>query len=474
MHCNWKLKLFLFLSVHSLGDAARSPTAEPQASSPTPEYHQLPPLREQAKIQDAWTKERRAHIGTILKKNGVDAWLVSQREYAEETVFWSLKSATQFSARRRTTMLFFASPSGYSPSSYTWVDNTPHLWEQARAALTAHSPKKIAVDIHPEIAFSSGLHAGELEALRKGLGPEWSTRLTSEPMLAVEYIATMPRARADWYRRLQSTAWAVISEGFSEKVIQPGTTTTTDVEWWFREKLQQMNYTTWFHPSVSIIDGKVWFASIKGQSDDVIRYGDLLHVDFGLAALGMNTDTQHLAYVLHPGEADDMVPQGLQEGLRKGNRAQDVVKRNMKVGRTGNEVLLASLEDMRMEGIDGKVYCHPIGDWGHSAGTLIGMTNLQGGVPILGDLPLLPETYYSIELLVNHFVPERNATLSFPLEEDVMWSPAEDSALGTGSDSTWKWAFGRQERFHLIRTPSSGLREGIRDGPSNLEPHRDL
>lgn len=153
---------------------------------------------------------------------------VRQREYAEETVFWSIKSAKEMSARRRTTLLFFADiPDKQTPNSYKWVDNTPGLWAEIRAALSARRAKKIALDIHPEISFSSGLHAGELQAVREGLGPEWAARFVSKPMLAVEYIATMPQSRAKWYHRLQSTAWAMISEAFSEKVIQPGVTTTT-------------------------------------------------------------------------------------------------------------------------------------------------------------------------------------------------------------------------------------------------------
>jgi len=154
------------------------------------------------------------------------------------------------------------------------------------------------------------------------------------------------------------------------------------VEWWLREKLQQMNYTTWFHPDVSIIDENAWKFSpaeaTRGRATatttrDTIKHGDMLHVDFGLTALGLNTDTQHLAYVLRPGESEDDIPQGLKDGLRKGNRAQDIVISHMKVGQTGNAILQASLEQMHREGIEGKVYCHPIGDWGHSAGTLIGM-----------------------------------------------------------------------------------------------------
>lgn len=160
-------------------------------------------------------------------------------------------------------------------------------------------------------------------------------------------------------------------------LLQATKKTPQDVEWWLREKLQQLNYTTWFHPDVSIINRHGWhFRSEEPPStnlNDVIRHGDMLHVDFGLTALGLNTDTQHLAYVLHPGQTEGEIPRSLREGLKKGNRAQDIVISHMKIGRTGNEILRASLEQMRREGIEGKVYCHPIGDWGHSAGTLIGM-----------------------------------------------------------------------------------------------------
>lgn len=248
-----------------------------------------------------------------------------------------------------------------------------------------------------------------------------------------------------------------------------------------RDKLQQLNYTTWFHPDVTIVDNSSWDFYTDSppattlddteETDPVINHGDMLHVDFGVTALGLNTDTQHLAYVLGPGETEADIPQGLIDGLGKGNRAQDIVVSHMEVGKTGTEILKAALDQMKSEGIEGRVYSHPIGDWGHSAGTLIGacsplasvptpltdemtgMTNAQDGVPVLGDLPLLSNTYYSIELLVRHFVAERNETWSFPLEEDITW----DFDQTAKSASPWKWAFGRQEKFHLIRSQKSAL-----------------
>lgn len=41
-----------------------------------PQVQILPRLREQARIVDAWTEERKALIPSILQKYGVDAWLV--------------------------------------------------------------------------------------------------------------------------------------------------------------------------------------------------------------------------------------------------------------------------------------------------------------------------------------------------------------------------------------------------------------
>ena len=221
-----------------------------------------------------------------------------------------------------------------------------------------------------------------------------------------------------------------------------------------------LNVTTWNHPRVSVITPES-FPGWAGTKD-VIHEGDLLHVDFGITAMGMNTDVQHMAYVLRTSQGEIDAPAGLKDGLRKANRMQDIVLENMRAGKTGNEVLSEVLAQMADEEIQGQIYCHPIGDWGHAPGAVMGeshqyyrsssgreltrwrlpgFTNLPDFVPVLGELRILPNTYYSIELYAYSFVPERNETLRFRVEENAFWNATTER---------WHFVRGRQERFHLV------------------------
>jgi hypothetical protein len=103
----------------------------------------------------------------------------------------------------------------------------------------------------------------------------------------------------------------------------------------------------------------------------------MLHVDIGITAMGMNTDTQHLGYILRSNESSP--PRSLVHGLHRANRMQDLNRKEMVPGRTGDDVFFRVKADMRAEGLEGNIYSHPIGDYGHSAGAIIGMTNLQDG-----------------------------------------------------------------------------------------------
>jgi Xaa-Pro aminopeptidase len=299
------------------------------------------------------------------------------------------------------------------------------------------NPQRIAVNISRTHAFSDGLTAGEWDALREALGERYASRIQPKELLPLQFIEERLPEMMSTYRRMQEEVHEIIATAFSNRTIVPGETRTEDVVWWLRQRVNDLGFGDWFQPSVSVQRKGVEMAD---SANPVIVRGDVLHTDFGLTALGLNTDTQHMGYVLREGEAE--APAGLLAALHRANRLQDLLLEEMEPGHTGNQVLQRTLERMRSEGIDGSIYTHPIGDHGHGAGPLIGRWDRQDGVPGRGDVELRPDTWFSIELQATTPVAEWSGQpVRMALEEEA-W---------IDSSGRRQWVLRRQERFHLIR-----------------------
>ena len=243
------------------------------------------------------------------------------------------------------------------------------------------------------------------------------------------------------YRQMMEIVHSLISRAFSNEVIAPGKTTNEDVVWWLRQKVNDAGLGTWFQPSVTVLrKGLSATTRLNPRDGIVIERGDVLHTDFGITAMRLNTDTQHMGYVLREGETT--VPAGIQAALRNTNRLQDLTMARMHPGRTGNEVLADVLHAMREEKIDGSVYTHPIGDHGHAAGPLIGLWDLQQGVPGRGDVPLIAGSWFSIELQATTPVPEWDG-------QKLQVAQEEDAVLD--EQGKMSWVLKRQTEFHLVR-----------------------
>lgn len=417
-------------------------------------------LREQAAIQQEWVQARLDKVlPELMRESGVAMWILSMREFNEDPVFSSIVAPTTMSARRRTIFIFFdrgpdkgveriALGGGSQGGLYATVRDTGTVtgelseteqWRLLRKIVEDRNPRTIAVNISPTHAFADGLSASEWDQLRAALGTAENRKIVQAERLAVELIEVRLPEMLPVYRHLMQWAHAIIGEAFSRAVITPGKTRTDDVAWWMRQRALNLGFAAWFHPSVDIQRRK------SPQDEDVdtsriIQRGDLLHCDFGISAMRLNTDTQHMAYVLREGESD--APEGLKHALRRSNRLQDLLLGNMRAGRTGNDILMATLEQMRAEGIEGSVYSHPIGEHGHGAGPLIGLWDRQEPIPGRGDLPVRRNSWYSIELQATTMVPEWG-------NQPVRSAQEEDACVD--ADGSVRWVLTRQGQLHLIR-----------------------
>lgn len=420
-------------------------------------------LREQAELQQQWLAKRLdTALPRLMRWYGVDMWVIPMREYAEDPVFSSLVSPTTFAARRRTIYVFFdrgpekgierlALGGSSQDGVFKAVRSTKTLpggvqaelwgdqqWQLLKQTIAERNPRTIAIDVSRTFAFADGLTAGEYEGMREALGPEWSGRFKPAEGLAVDLIATRLPEEEKFYRDLNVLVWEVLSTAFSNKVITPGVTHTEDVVWWMRQWVNDLGLGTWFQPSVEVQRQGMTEATLG--DNPVIERGDVLHCDFGITALRLNSDTQHMGYVLKPGETS--VPAGIKQALATSNRLQDITLSEVRPGRTGNEILKSARARMKSEGIDGTIYSHPIGMHGHGAGPLIGLWDYQEGVPGRGDHRVIPNQWFSVELQATSPVPEWGGQkLRSAQEEDIIIDAAGKS----------RWAYQRQTEFHLVR-----------------------
>lgn len=416
--------------------------------------------REQAKVTEGWLEHRMQHVlPELMERSGIDMWVVISREYNEDPVIKTFLPPQWFAARRRTMLLMYKIPGEKKVESLAvarydvgrsfqraWSpEETPDQWKRLAQLIKERNPEKIGINISEDFGHADGLVHTEHQLLKENLGEEFSQKLVSAQDLAVAWLETRSQPEMETYRQLQVIAHSIIAEGLSQKVITPGVTSTEDVIWWYREKIKELKLDTWFHPTVDLqratpeSDTRTGFADKAAQ--EVILPGDLLHIDFGISYLGLNTDTQQMAYVLKKNE--DKVPGYLNEAFKVGNRLQDILTSQFVTGRTGNEILRASRQIMEKEGIKGSIYSHPLGTHGHAAGPTIGMWDNQGDNPGHGDYPLYPHTVYAIELNVSVHVLEWEKEVRILLEEGAYFDGKEVIYLN-----------GRQKEILPIPRPS--------------------
>ena len=414
--------LFLFSTLFSLSITAQA----------------ILPLKERAIVMEEIQHHRFTKLlPALMKEHHIDAWVLITREYNEDPVVKTMLPPTWLNARRRTILVFTLDPktgvvSRAAITRYPFGKLIPSVWKkeeqpnQMKALvdyLRQKNPKKIGINTSENYGIVDGLAQTDYRLFEEALSSTLKKRLVSAEPLATAWIETRTAREMMVYNQLVEITHNIIAEAFSTKVITPGVTTTDDVVWWLREKVSALGLKTWFHPTIDVQrTGNSDLYAFDGKSKfDVIQPGDLVHCDFGITYLGLNTDCQELAYVLRREETK--APKELEDALADGNRVQDLFTDRFKTGRTGNETLAMALEAGRAEGLRPQIYTHPLGLYGHSAGTTFGMWDSQEGVPGSGDWPLHENTVYAIELNTKVYIEAWEKDIRIMLEEAGYFGP---------------------------------------------------
>ena len=370
----------------------------------------------------------------LMDKTDIDMWILISREYNEDPVLKTMLPAEWLNARRRTILVFYRNKEKntldkLAVARYNFGENIisawdkekqPNQWKRLNEIIEQRNPNKIGLNFSKYFNIADGLDKTDYEEFVENISEKNRKKIVSAQKLATAWIETRTDEEMDIYRKIVTITKEIIYEAFSLDVIEIGKTTTTDLEWWMRQKVTDLGLSTWFQPSVDIqrnseVNGGHLRSFSNRPSENIIQKGDLLHCDFGITYLRLNSDCQQMAYVLKDDELD--IPIFLKEAFDNANLLQDILTSNFIEGHTGNEILLNSLSDAKKNGLRPSIYTHPLGLYGHSSGPTIGMWDAQGGVEGTGDYPLNFNTVYAIELNNTSYIKEWDRDIRIMLEE---------------------------------------------------------
>jgi hypothetical protein len=411
--------------------------------------------RERVEPENRMVRERlETLLPRLMAETDLDMWLVINREYAEDPVYFTLVPQPSFAARRTTMLVFHRQADGSvarlsvnryplgEPYASAWAGgDLDAQWKALADLIVSRDPKRIGINVSREWPVADGLTSALHARLREVLPPEFVPRLVPAESLVVRWLETRSASELAVYPQIVGIARGVIAEAFSTRVITPGVTTTQDVAWYIRARFESLGLPIWFFPDVNrqrqgvACEADAPFCGGSG----VIEPGDVLHTDVGICYLKLCTDTQEMGYVARLGETE--VPAGLQAAMQTGNRWQDLLTSNFATGRSGNDVLALTRAAANQARIAASVYTHPLGMYGHAPGPTIGMWDNQGPTPVQGDWTIYPSTVYAIEGNIKQAVPEWGG--------QRVQMKLEQGALFDGERVTY--LAGRQTRWHLIR-----------------------
>jgi len=313
-------------------------------------------------------------------------------------------------------------------------------WECLARIVKERDPKRIGINESDVIWAADGLTASLKRKLVETIGPKYAKRLESAEKMSTLWLETLLDEELDLYECAVAISHALIAETFSNKVITPGVTTTDDLVFHYRQRTAEFGLDKAFRPFFRILGRHPEMKKKYSVDDKIIRRGDVLQCDVGVKYLRYHTDTQEMAYVLRRGETD--VPEGLKAGMAEGNRLQDIYCSEFQEGLTGNQMLTNILKKAKAMGIEKpRVYSHSVGYYLHEPGPLIGLPWEQENTGPRGEVTLVRNSCFTVELSVDRPVPEWGGQeFRFKLEQDIVFTKKGVFYLD-----------GRQTKFHVIK-----------------------
>ena len=415
----------------------------------------LPTWSQQIAIREGWLLKRHQMILPMMRRHGLNMWIVVNEEFHDDPLTQLVAPPRPYTGGRDIFVFLDTGDSlrkialtGFSEDNlkrfFESTDEPRPAAQFLGALYQQYHPAKIGLSINGGRGVQHSLTKSAYDFLVRAMGVESEAHFASAGDLIEEYLDTRIPEELPWYTMLVSLTDEITRKAFSNDVITPGKTTVGDVRNWLYDAMWKAGVRTWFQPDLrvqrqgTINDSSRGFLGVAPEKT-VIMPGDVLHVDFGISAMGFDTDWQKMAYVLKSGEKD--VPEGLKQGLRNTNALQvAMMQHQARPGKTTVEVYEGTMAEMKEKGIEARIYSHPIGNQGHGLGASIDFRSASR-TTTTPPKKLRLGSYLSAELATTTAIPEWN--------NQKIVVMAEDDAYLT--ENGWVFFRPNQTAWYLVR-----------------------
>lgn len=411
------------------------------------------PWTQQIEIREGWLEKHHALLLPMMRKHNVAMWIVVNEEFHNDPLTEYVAPPRVYTGNRDIFVFVDAGEqglkkfavTGYAEESLKKFFDSPDDPRPPKEALKElydkYQPKTIALGIDGDRGVTRSLTRSSYKFLAEAMGPEAEKRFVPAAELIEDYLSTRIPEEFNTYTQMVLATEILTRRALSNEVIHPGKTRVGDLRRWLYDQLWENRYATWFQPDIRLQRQGMTAQMSRGflgvaPEDWVIQRGDVLHIDFGITYMGLNTDWQKMAYVLKEGETSP--PAGLLAAIARTNALQDALTSAARPGKTGGEVYLQAMTEMKAKGIEAQIYSHPIGAQGHGLGPSI--NHRAGDQAGMAAGKLVNGSYLSVELNTASEIPEWGGQKVFVM--------MEDDAYLTGQG--YEFFRPRQTEFYLI------------------------
>lgn len=364
----------------------------------------------------------------IMERLGIDMWLVFMREGAVDPIGKDIgtdgvvgRTASIFAmCNGKLEKVCIAASYDVTPiiDSGIYDRVIPHRKEGVgpylKKEMERFSPRKIAVNFSRDMPNCDGLTYGNYRYLVEILGGDFPEKVVSAEELIVSFRGRKLPEEIDMIKDAVVGTQEILRETLTAENIRVGVTREIDIAEILKQKTKERGF------EVSFI--MVMVGPDRGHSsptENIIKHGDLLRVDFGVVNDEYHSDIQRTAYILRHGETTP--PEVIQKLFVTTLKANRAAVSAMRPGVRAVDVDNAARKVIMEAGYD---------EYPHAAGHEIGLSVHDVG-PILGPdwkerygssvkHPIEVGQVFAIEPMIYVNVPEQGGVVQVGLEEDVV------------------------------------------------------